>query len=66
MKPPVEHQGTIIVERDPDGGWLIVTPDGAVTHQPSVYAAGKAAKEWCRKHLTVTEGFGVARIEWRG
>ena len=65
MKPRIQSQGKIVMELD-GPGWLMMTPDGEVTHQPNKASAEKAAKEWFSEHCPVDpSGIGIGRIEWR-
>lgn len=62
---PVERQGRVVVEPDPDGGLLIMLPTGDVRRVRDSAAAERVARVYFKR--TVGAGsVGVGTIEWRG
>lgn len=63
----VERQGTIIVERDDDGGgFLVMTPSGDIFHARTRRHVEQIARREFRSMLRGHTGaIGVGTIEWR-
>jgi hypothetical protein len=62
-KPAVQMQGKCICERH-DGGWLVMTPDGAVRWVAAKATAERHCKSWFWIHNDTTK-IGWGTIEWR-
>jgi len=57
-----ENQGKVVCEEDNEG-WMVMTPDGEVTHAKTRAIAERYAKSWFARNLK--SEVGVGKIEWR-
>jgi hypothetical protein len=64
MKPAVRHQGTVIIETD-GIGFFVMFPDGCIVAKNNKTAAERAAKRWFEKNIGREAAIGVGNIEWR-
>lgn len=63
----MKKQGTVVVERQgimDGGGYLVMTPDGAIGHRATRAGALKLAQAWFKANLNGAK-VGIGEIEWR-
>jgi len=66
MKPKViiQEQGKIIVEKQEEGDFLMMFPDGRVDFKLNKIDVERAAKYYFQKNC-IPENMGIGTIEWR-
>lgn len=58
-------QGKVVAERQDDGSYLVMFPNGDIAHAPTKQHAENKAKRWFKRDLG-KGAVGVGAIEWRG
>lgn len=69
MKLPIDQwkilrQGKAVAERD-GNGWLLMLPDGAVSHHRSRKSLLKAVNDYLEANLRGRGDIGIGTLEWR-
>ena len=65
QKPAVTTQGKAIAEKQDEGGWLVMLPDGEVVHRNSIAAVERTVRRYAANHADAN-AINALEVEWRG
>lgn len=64
-KIKAKHQGTVTVDYDPDNGYTVLLPDGAVEFAMHKKDVEKIAKKWSKANIPAGYNAGMLEIDYR-